>query len=1397
MSLQEEIAELRQGKIDLDEFKTRINDQLLPENREQVMELLQTLHESNKQGDLADDDYEELTQFVGDTISPAEGADDAYTQLVADETSTGEIDLSTTVRVGMRLRDRFILDEVVGVGGMGTVYRGRDELKLEARDRDPHVAIKVLNDTFKKRPEAFIALQREASRQQRLAHPNICTVYDFDRSDGLIFITMEFLKGRTLDRVIKEEAVPQQGLPLEKVLPIVEGICSALHFAHERNIVHADFKPGNCIIDDDHKPKVLDFGIARAVQDPHAPQRDQTLFDARTIGALTPAYASFEMLTNSDEPDARDDIYAVGCVTYELLTGKHPFHRIPADQAKANGLEPKRIPSLSRRQNDALKKALAFDRADRTPSVMQFFEELSDTSANSGVKLVAGAVLVAALAGLALWVPSYLADQQYDAAVSLLRSGDLMQVEEGFATLAEMGEDVERRALQENRQQLLSFYSGLLNQFLDAPNEVLDFSATDNLLQRATAHYPDSAILTDLSRTYEQRRNAYLGTLSSEFDKLLTADSLLADPSKPDLPELLQRILEIDNTNPLLKDPRTEGAYADAARAAMEAEDYTNARRLIDTGLELVGTPVELVDINDRLVVQEQAIELARQIEEAEQALADAVAGVSRLNALEQIRGPLDALIELAPDHPAVAQNGRQLRERFATELETYLQAERLAQVDEFMAGEPAIWQQLKQDQLVAAVSARRELLLERQNNLIAQSRNAIRSSTLETEDGIGLDSLLTRLTAINAQDPRIAELRKEAVTEMRARAQRLSQALNWDEARQTLAQARPFAQSAELDAALAADFKSIDTLEAQQNAAIEELARQEELDRQAALQRAEEERRRTQELARQQAINDALAAVEQSITAVRQNTLQRSIQAVRARRAELTRLQPDHSALGRLDVQLQTKVIEIIEDVSDTQQALALAAEAEAELGSYAALNSIVTRLELAREAESAAARRQAIAQARSNLASALAPGSLESSRGREVASQALQALVKLVPEERTVLSTRVADAYAQAAAPLIAAQRFSAAQAILDTATKQLGDHPTLRSSRTRLADARQAFEVDRKAREQEAQLAALQERFGNELKAGQLQRAAQTLKDYRSLDNRSAFAQTESISRLSAAYAARITQQIKAYQLSDATASLQEARQIASTDPRWAELENNVQVARLVLRVNAWFADQSDRNLTSIRSYMNTIREADTSGYRALQNDWTAIARKTLDAKASDAKAYNVFLTDARTLLPDSGLSSLALKTIPEKAPTTPERKPEAPQRTPTPTVEDTPTQIVTRTPREPPPQEKAPVTQPSASGKTLADISGHWCGDGMQLQFTADVMTFTVRNQQLEYPVTEYVFTDDLIRVNWKNRRTNMEFEFGSFSATGRSMLQIRGRESGGNWQNYNRKFNRCN
>lgn len=294
------------------------------------------------------------------------------------------------------IKDRFELVNLLGTGGMGAVYRALDRRKVEANDSDPYLAVKLLNDDFRKHPDAFISLQRESRKSQNLAHPNIVTVFDFDRDGELVFMTMEYLDGTPLDKLIRQHA--GKGLEKEQADAILRDVSAALMHAHSQRIVHSDFKPGNIFVTRSKGAKVFDFGIARAVSGGLAGgEGDKTQFDAGTLGALTPAYASLEMI-KGEQPCQSDDVYALGCVAYELYSGRHPFNKVPADQAQVQKLRPRRIRALSRRQWRALESALQFSRDQRTPDAAEFMRQFFGRSRAMWLGLGVAALSVSALA---------------------------------------------------------------------------------------------------------------------------------------------------------------------------------------------------------------------------------------------------------------------------------------------------------------------------------------------------------------------------------------------------------------------------------------------------------------------------------------------------------------------------------------------------------------------------------------------------------------------------------------------------------------------------------------------------------------------------------------------------------------------------------------------------------------------------------------------------------------------------------------------------------------------------------------------------------------------------------------------------------------------------------------
>lgn len=311
------------------------------------------------------------------------------------------------LKTGDIIKERFVIEYELGRGGMGVVYKVKDLRKEEAKDQDPYIALKILNEEFKDSPDYFIALQRETRKTQELAHPNIITVYDFDKDGDLVYMTMEYLVGKPLNVFLIEQSI-EPG-PFTERWNIIRQITSALAYAHKKNIIHLDLKPSNIYIKEDGTVKILDFGIARIAQSTELHASTQDI--STTIGGLTPAYASCEML-NNQEPEFQDDIYSLSCVVYEILATHHPFNKVQATQAAFEGMSPNPIEEISKKQYKAIMHGLAFYREDRVASVEQFIQELQlNSTAPASIWKWPSLLIVGMITGTLLWL-NYEASKQ-------------------------------------------------------------------------------------------------------------------------------------------------------------------------------------------------------------------------------------------------------------------------------------------------------------------------------------------------------------------------------------------------------------------------------------------------------------------------------------------------------------------------------------------------------------------------------------------------------------------------------------------------------------------------------------------------------------------------------------------------------------------------------------------------------------------------------------------------------------------------------------------------------------------------------------------------------------------------------------------------------------------------
>ncbi|MCC7194616.1 MAG: protein kinase [Gemmatimonadaceae bacterium] len=304
--------------------------------------------------------------------------------------------------VGSVVHEKFHVIKKLGEGGMGSVYLA-EHVKMGRK-----VALKVMNPGMHQDPDAIARFNREAKNASQLNHPNICAIYDFGETpDGLIYLAMEFIEGSSLTSVIEKS----DGLTPPRAASIIHQAADALQVAHDYGIVHRDLKPDNIMIararDGSDVAKVVDFGIAKA----SSSDAQKVTKTGLVVG--TPEYMSPEQLAG-DKLDGRSDIYSLGLVAFNCLTGKLPFPSNSAQEAMIMRLtdQPKTLAEMrpevtwSDELQGVMDRALARDAADRYQSAAEFGRDISHAVENLPQTLVAeagtqviGAGAVAAAAG--------------------------------------------------------------------------------------------------------------------------------------------------------------------------------------------------------------------------------------------------------------------------------------------------------------------------------------------------------------------------------------------------------------------------------------------------------------------------------------------------------------------------------------------------------------------------------------------------------------------------------------------------------------------------------------------------------------------------------------------------------------------------------------------------------------------------------------------------------------------------------------------------------------------------------------------------------------------------------------------------------------------------------------
>ena len=311
-------------------------------------------------------------------VHPVHGANPVMRSAAADDTPTDQLLASSQQRAvtremrgelarGCVLRARYVLEDVIGRGGISVVLRAKDLHRPLPPDSGVNsVAIKMLRPEQRSDPLALVRLKREFEQMQRLLYPGVAKVFDLDCDGDVWFMSMELIEGQTVKSWVESHSCSQAS-----ALQIIVACCKALEHAHSLGILHGDLKPTNVMVTDEGTAKLIDFGSAPSVGDRAIAGPDLTL-------AATPLYASPQILGGKCA-ERRDDVYSLACLSYYLLSGgRHPYGGRPSLEDGRSKSAPNPVRGLAPGLFEVIERGLSADRERRPASVGEFLGDLTD-----------------------------------------------------------------------------------------------------------------------------------------------------------------------------------------------------------------------------------------------------------------------------------------------------------------------------------------------------------------------------------------------------------------------------------------------------------------------------------------------------------------------------------------------------------------------------------------------------------------------------------------------------------------------------------------------------------------------------------------------------------------------------------------------------------------------------------------------------------------------------------------------------------------------------------------------------------------------------------------------------------------------------------------------------------
>lgn len=524
-------------------------------------------------------------------------------------------------RLGMVLNARYRIVSLIASGGMSDVYKAVDLHLEQAGSKDNLVALKILKTSLTRDVAARSLLAREAAKSRRLSHPNIIRVHELNHDGENWFLVMELLDGEPLSRII-QRARPN-GLKWKGCRTVLRQVADALAFSHRQGIVHADLKPSNIFFTRDGSIKLLDFGVSRALQahqpeDYLAPRTE----DETSIYGYTPAYASPQLIAGKD-PTPQDDLYALGCVSYELLSSRHPFDREKMTQeqlARARLKKPRGMPARFWR---VTRNQLRYQ--PRGASL----EDLSKALAPRPWSLVglSAGMLATAAVGAGAW---YQAHQQVQAAerqVMMWQDSEMAlqtvlngSPEQIISSLSSLPEREQAGVLRLRSDQILGWYLERIDRLLSTSgrSELPDLPAALALVAEASRLYPRDHDLVRIENQIRRRQQSLETALTEELTAHLN-EGTYRNQEEFDSVRKLEADLRLIGGAPVTPADRAIESFDRQLTTALREDNDAALARLLTLGETFFSNTEALTEKLARARGMEDAV---RQLEDYHRAIA-------------------------------------------------------------------------------------------------------------------------------------------------------------------------------------------------------------------------------------------------------------------------------------------------------------------------------------------------------------------------------------------------------------------------------------------------------------------------------------------------------------------------------------------------------------------------------------------------------------------------------------------------------------------------------------------------------------------------------------------------------------------------------------------------------